>query len=166
MKILFGLIVSGLLMVAVYAFSPSARAETNYDAVASQLMCQCGCGQVLNACNEPQCNTREQMNQQVRDLVAQGQEQDEIVKYFVSNYGEKVLAAPTKQGFNLVAWLMPFAVIAAGLGFVYLVVDQWVFRKRGGSPAEEEALEDVTPVELGRYEARLKKELEQHEGGA
>ncbi|MDO8671549.1 MAG: cytochrome c-type biogenesis protein CcmH [Dehalococcoidia bacterium] len=167
MKILFGLILSGLLLVALAAHGSPARAETTYDSVAIELMCQCGCGKVLSACDMPECSTQKQMNEQVRTMIGQGKGKDEIVQYFVASYGEKVLAAPTKQGFNLAAWLMPFAVIAGGLGFVYFAVDKWVFQRRGGSSEDDEALEDVAPAELGRYEQRLKKELEKHdEGGA
>ena len=41
-------------------------------------------------------------------------------RVFRSKYGEKILSAPTTQGFNLLAWIMPFAAILAGGALVAL----------------------------------------------
>ncbi|MBI2865454.1 MAG: cytochrome c-type biogenesis protein CcmH [Chloroflexi bacterium] len=165
MRVLLGLLGSAVLAVVVLAFASAARANTTYDSVAIELMCRCGCGKVLSACDMPECTTQKNMNEQVKYMVGEGRGKDEIIKYFVDSYGEQVLAAPTKQGFNLTAWLMPFAVLAAGVAFVYLVVDKWVLQRRGGTLVEE-AIEAATPAERNRYEERLKKELDQFEGGA
>ena len=55
----------------------------------------------------------------------QGQTPDEIIEYFVATYGEKVLAAPTKSGFNIVAWVTPFVVLIVGTAAVFLVARTW-----------------------------------------
>ena len=44
---------------------------------------------------------------------------------FVAKYGATVLAAPTTQGFDLVAWIAPFAVFAAALLGTILLVRRW-----------------------------------------
>ncbi len=45
----------------------------------------------------------------ITELIGQGQNKDQIIAYFVGQYGEKMLAAPAKKGFNLVAWVVPEA---------------------------------------------------------
>ncbi len=44
---------------------------------------------------------------------------------FVAKYGATVLAAPTTQGFDLVAWIAPFAVFAAALLGTILLIRRW-----------------------------------------
>src|ERR1035437_6662936 len=40
-------------------------------------------------------------------------------------YGEKVLSAPTAEGFNLLAWTMPFIALVLGGGLMVLLVGRW-----------------------------------------
>jgi cytochrome c-type biogenesis protein CcmH/NrfF len=48
---------------------------------------------------------------------------------FRKQYGEKILSAPTTQGFNLLAWTMPFIALLAGGGIIVLVMDRWRTRR-------------------------------------
>jgi cytochrome c-type biogenesis protein CcmH/NrfF len=49
-------------------------------------------------------------------LVAKGMTNDEIINYFVAKYGsQEVLASPIDQGFNRLAWLLPYGIGAAGV---------------------------------------------------
>ena len=51
---------------------------------------------------------------QVRDLLARGYTDEQVLDYFVRSYGEFVLLEPTAQGFNLVVWLLPLAGVGIG----------------------------------------------------
>jgi cytochrome c-type biogenesis protein CcmH len=51
---------------------------------------------------------------QVRDLLARGYSEEQVLDYFVRSYGEFVLLEPTAKGFNLVVWLAPLAGVAIG----------------------------------------------------
>lgn len=167
MKTLVVLVFAGLLLSGEMVMAKPISAGGSVDDVAIELMCQCGCRLVLPACNMPECSIQKKMMDQIRYMYSeQGQSKDQIVKYFLDNYGEEVLAAPTKKGFNLTAWLTPFAAISAGLGFVYVVVDQWVMRKGRRSTDEESVEEEVSPAELPMYEEWLREELDDREGGA
>jgi cytochrome c-type biogenesis protein CcmH len=53
---------------------------------------------------------------------------------FVAKYGATVLAAPTTKGFDLVAWVAPFAVFAAALLGTILLIRRW--GGLGGKPVE------------------------------
>ena len=61
-------------------------------------------------------------------MLQQGQSDEQVIASFISEYGEKVLAAPTTTGFNRVAWIMPGVVFALGLFLVALVVRNWKLR--------------------------------------
>ncbi|MBI2865267.1 MAG: cytochrome c-type biogenesis protein CcmH [Chloroflexi bacterium] len=167
MKAVIGLVLAFLLVVGELTLAKHARAGSTIDDVAIELMCQCGCRLVLPACNMPECKIQKSMIEQIKYQMDKGLSKEEVIKSFVDNYGEAVLAAPTKKGFNLAAWLIPFAAITGGLGFVYLVVDQWVLRRGRRQTDDEEAVEDeVSSAELPLYEKWLRKELDDREGGA
>ena len=50
----------------------------------------------------------------------------EIRDYFIERYGEWILRAPPKQGFNLVLWILPGAGIVIGLLWVVFRSKSWV----------------------------------------
>ena len=59
----------------------------------------------------------------------------QIIAIFRAQYGEKVLSAPTTQGFNLLAWVMPFAAIVAGGGADALAIGKLRAAPRPATPA-------------------------------
>ena len=64
---------------------------------------------------------------------SRGQERSGDSGSFVAKYGAVVLAAPSKEGFDLVAWIAPFAVFAAALLGTILLVRRWRLAKRRAS---------------------------------
>lgn len=64
----------------------------------------------------------EKMRSEVKQMVAQGQSKEEIMNYFSSTYGQKILAEPPKTGFFLSAWIMPIVGFVIGLGIVFLFI--------------------------------------------
>lgn len=81
----------------------------------------------------------------------QGLSADSIIERIVGEYGEEYRAEPLSSGTGLAAWLIPPAVLFAGLGLVALVLAR---RRRGGAAAAIPAV----PVE---DEERLKAALRQ-----
>ena len=125
--------------------------------VARDLICTCGCGKVLDVC---EMESARQMRAQIKEMIDQGQDRDQIINYFVGRYGEKVLAAPTKKGFNLTAWIIPFIAIAIGAAIIYLVITRWVLQ--GKIP--QKRIKKTHPPEIeDRYSEKLKKELKEFE---
>jgi len=74
------------------------------------------------------------MRERIRELVAQGYGDEQIVDYFVDRYGTWILLAPPKQGFSWVLWGAP----AAGVGLGLL----WVLSRFG---ARQQAAPSTTP---------------------
>lgn len=99
-----------------------------------------------------------QMRATVRERLAEGWSEEEIRRYFVDRYGERVLAAPPKEGFNLVAWVVPPAIVIASLLVLAWVVREMQARRRTPQAAREHpaALRDETA--LASYLALVDRE--------
>jgi len=118
------------------------------------LMCKCDdkCGKVLINCT---CATSDKTRAKFSKMLDSGLTIEQIIKMQVDEYGETVLSAPTKFGFNLTAWVTPFvALIAGGFG-VRKVLLAWVGKKDGG-----ESIEVSEPEISEKYSKRLKDELD------
>lgn len=123
--------------------------------IARELICTCGCGKMLNVC---EMESAKQMKELIGEKMAQGETKDQIIAYFVAQYGEKVLAAPTKKGFNLIAWITPLVAIAIGAGIIYLVIAKWVLQGK----IRQKLVRKTHPPEIeDKYSQKLKKELEE-----
>ena len=137
---------------AVAAPAPSQAIDDRVREIASDL--RCVVCQNLSVADSPSDLAKEMRNL-VRELVEQGKSRQEIEAYFVSRYGEFVLLAPPKQGFNLLVWVLPFLALVLGAGGVYLVARRWAARTaEEPPPADPEYLE------------RVQRELKEREGGA
>ena len=92
------------------------------------LMCPCSCAQMLLECNHVGCPDSETMRAQLAAGVSSGDSDDTILSRFVETYGATVLAAPTKKGFDLLAWIMPFVALGGGIFLVVYFVRRWQLR--------------------------------------
>lgn len=132
--------------------------------LASQLLCTCGCTQILNECTHQgtdRCLTHDNMMAELEHRVAGGESDSLILQSFVQEYGPAVLVVPPARGFDLTAWLMPIFASLAGLTLALVVVQRW--RERGqkpspagapGGPAEGSERQDL----LDRARAETKDE--------
>ncbi len=119
----------GLLLGLLLAAVLPARADSLDDrvrAVASRLMCPvCEGRTVADSTSE----LAAQMRALIRERLARGDSEEEVVRYFVDRYGPSVLAVPPPRGVGVALWALPALVVGAGLTYV-------VWRFRGGAPAE------------------------------
>ncbi len=132
-RALAALALTAVLIVPLMAPIRVARAAaaTSGQEIAEGLTCQCGCGLTVANCNHPNCSFSVPMREHIDTMLAHGMGRAEIIAYFRKQYGEKILSAPTTQGFNLLAWTMPFAALLVGGGLVVLMMGRW----RGVSPS-------------------------------
>ncbi|HTW81241.1 MAG TPA: cytochrome c-type biogenesis protein CcmH [Terracidiphilus sp.] len=103
------------------ASSPSSRISD----LDHRMMCQCGCAQLLGECDHVGCPDRDRELAELSADISSGMSDKEIFAAFTAKYGAVVLAAPTTHGFDLVAWIAPFAVFAAALLGTILLVRRW-----------------------------------------
>ena len=118
-----------LLLLTLLFFSPSRANAATVSDISKQLICQCGCNMVLLNCSHAECGSREAMTTLITQKIDQGQSEEQIIQFFIAQYGEQVLAAPPKRGFNLMAWIMPFAALLFGAGIIYITLKKWVRRE-------------------------------------
>jgi len=71
---------------------------------------------------EHQSERADAMRNEIRSKLAAGATDEEIVSYFVSKYGERVLVAPEARGFNVLAYIMPAVAVVAGLMLILVFV--------------------------------------------
>src|SRR5690554_3264247 len=94
-------IVLGLLSDPVQAASPDLEAEVQE--IARELRCPVCQG--LSVGDSPS-ELAHEMRALIREQLQQGKTRDEVLDYFVQRYGEWILLAPPKRGFNLVIWVL------------------------------------------------------------
>jgi cytochrome c-type biogenesis protein CcmH len=100
--------------------------------VAAELRCPVCQG--LSLADSPS-ELSQEMKDVVRDQLAAGKTPDEVKAYFVSKYGQWILMEPKAEGFNLVVYLLPFAMLAAGAGVIVLAVRRWTRAAPAGAPS-------------------------------
>jgi cytochrome c-type biogenesis protein CcmH len=136
--------------------------DAQRDELEHHLHCQCGCGLDVYTCRTTDfsCSVSPAMHADVMGLVAGGYAAQEIMKAFREVYGERVLMAPVKEGFNWVGYIAPFAVLAAGAGVVVTLLKRWTrpaatAASGAGGTAVPMAV-DATPEELARLRDALR----------
>jgi cytochrome c-type biogenesis protein CcmH len=150
---------AALLAVAVCFSLGASDASSRFDDLGRKLMCTCGCVQLLGGCDHAGCPNRGEEQDLLRAGIAAGKGDQEIFDTFVGKYGAIVLAAPTTHGFDLVAWIAPFAVFAAALLGTILLVRRWSI----GTPVAVAA--DTNTMDPAERERREQIRRETDEGG-
>ena len=150
--------IAQLLLIALLAMLfLGADTDARFNKLGHQLMCMCGCGQILLECNHVGCTYSDRMRNELTAGLERGDSDSLVLQSFVQKYGNTVLAAPTTTGFNRVAWIMPFAVFAAALALTVMLVRAWKSRAVV-QPVPRPKLEDAQLDEL-RKKARQETEV-------
>jgi len=114
-----------LLAAAVCFSSGATNSSSRVYSLDHQLMCTCGCAELLGECNHVGCTESTKELGELRAGIAAGESDSQILNAFVAKYGATVLASPPTHGFNLVAWIAPFAVFGAALLGTILLIRRW-----------------------------------------
>ena len=117
-----------LLVALSVATLGSADTQSRFESIGHRLMCACGCSQVLLECDHMGCPNLTQETAELRAAVARGDGDNVILTAFQNEYGPTVLAAPWLSRFNIVAWIVPPALLLLGLGGTFLLVRKWRLR--------------------------------------
>jgi cytochrome c-type biogenesis protein CcmH len=127
--------------------------RARFEKVGHELMCTCGCQQVLLECNHVGCQVSDKMRAQVAAAIQSGSSDESILQSFVDQFGPTVLAAPTKSGFDRIAWITPWLIFALGLFAAVVFVRKWQGRHRPAAAS-------VPPQIVDHYMAQARKETE------
>jgi cytochrome c-type biogenesis protein CcmH len=148
-----------ICLPALFLPAMSAYALT-LEEVSNELVCQCGCGLVLNNCNHSDCGVAIPMREIIKQKIGQGETSNQIVSSFVSQYGEVVLSSPTKKGFNLTVWLLPFIGLAVGAGIITVVIILWTKRRRSVVSDQTSKQTKIEGAGSDKYEKIFEQEFQ------
>lgn len=153
-----------LLFSLLYLGSARAQTESTLEQralqteIQSELACFCGCGMTIQGCLGGMiCSESKAISKEVTSLMQNGKSKPEILQAMVVKYGERILAAPTKEGFNLTAWILPFVALAVGGFIVAKVISGW----KKQVPAAIAVPAKTEQASTDPYHERFERELKQ-----
>jgi cytochrome c-type biogenesis protein CcmH len=94
---------------------------------------RCPMCQGLSIADSGSSAARAQMDR-VRELVAEGESDDEIRAYFVARYGEWALLEPEAHGLNWLVWLGPGGLLVLGVWLIARLLRRAPARATGEVP--------------------------------
>jgi len=107
-------------------------ANSRFNKVGHEMMCACGCGQILLECNHVGCPDSDRMIKELRVQVDSGGTNTSIENWFAAKYGATVLASPSRGGFDNVAWIVPLALFVLATAGTAVLIAVW--KRRTGVP--------------------------------
>jgi cytochrome c-type biogenesis protein CcmH len=122
----FVLLAATALLLAPAAFANDRHPTLNE--LENEVMCPV-CNTTLAQSNSDAAKSIERV---IQDKIAAGWTKSQIKDFLVQQYGESILAAPPKHGFNLLAWVLPLAGI--GVAALILGVAAWGWTRGRGDP--------------------------------
>ena len=149
----------GLLVLALLATLSLLGADgdqSRFIRIGHQMICMCGCNEILLECNHVGCQSSDKMRRQVMAGIERGDSDNQIQQSFAKEYGLTVFAAPLNSGFGRLAWITPFAVFFGALLLTAFVVRAW--RLRPAAVHSRDA--DVPSPELLSFREQARKETE------
>jgi len=157
--VIFGLLTLIFLVILLtWTATANAQAPTSDDVkrVSDKLNCPLCQGRNLTECPLPICD---QMRQIIAQKLAAGESDEQIMQYFVAQYGEQVLNQPPLRGFNIVGWVVPFVGLAVGAVIVVFAFRQWSQRRQIPLTVQPSQRSIELPNE---YLTRLEQELKEY----
>ena len=107
-------LIVGLFLSLALFLAFQADGDTIEDQVAEisgELMCPVCEGQSVAESN---AQLARDMRAVIKTKLLEGNTKEEIMDYFVSSYGETILASPPPKGFSVILWLLPVLSVLIG----------------------------------------------------
>jgi cytochrome c-type biogenesis protein CcmH/NrfF len=147
----------GTALIAAVATANAAAAvapRASLTDIESEVMCT-ACRESLAVAESPQAYSERAY---IRSLIAAGETKQQILNNLVAQYGSAVLAKPPAHGFNLTVYIVPAAVLGAGLAILALALPRW--RRRARAAPAAAARPPLTQADA----RRLEEDLSRHPG--
>ena len=132
-----------LSLVLLGSISSDDKSKLILD-IEKSLMASCFHGTVYEHGNK-------EMEEQIASFVDAGRSKDYIMDFFTNKYGERILAMPEAEGFNVFAWLAPIII------FVFGGIVMYAYLKDSGQIAIESTTLDEENIKFSNeIESELK----------
>ena len=146
----------GVAVLALAAPAAASEERPTPADVEDEVICPT-CETTLDQSDSP---IARRMKATIRERIAAGDSKSEIKARLVDEFGQRVLAAPPRKGFNLLAWWLPIGGLVVGAVAVALLAWRWS-RARGRVPTTATGVEGSDPSAAvdTELERRIDEEL-------
>jgi cytochrome c-type biogenesis protein CcmH len=132
-----------LLLAGASVPAAAQQPQASLPDIEDEVMCTI-CGTLLAESQSPQADRERAL---IRQLIAQGNDKDQIKDALVAQYGPRVLATPSGHGFDLLAWLVPGIGILAAIGAIAFMLARQRRRSRPATPGPDLDSSDLSRLE-------------------
>jgi len=159
---LLGVIFGGLVIITHPSATAIAQQPTPSDdevnAIANQLFCPVCENIPLDVCDTEACR---QWRDLIRQMLAEGKSEEEIMQYFSENYGVRVLAEPPAEGFNWLAYIVPLIAFLFGASLLIRAFRIWKQQANDDSLASD--FDNKSSTIENNYVSRVEEELKKRD---
>ena len=148
--LLLTLVLVGLWVIPVSAQGPTPT-DDDVNRIAKQMFCPVCESTPLDVCPTEACR---QWRELIRSMLAEGKSEAEIKQYFVTQYGDRVLAEPPNR---VASYLVPAVIILLGVLLLARGFQMWMKPSIAESADPKETAKPVDPY-IARLEEELKKQ--------
>src|SRR5437868_7311127 len=149
-------VIAVLIAIWSFVFLSSPHNQTldeQVQDVASQLKCPVCQGE--SVANSPAL-IAQQMRGVIRQQLQSGKSEQEVIAYFVDRYGQQIAWSPPWQGFTLLAWLVPIALLLIGGLLLFFTLRDWHASSRSHTEMEGGIeLTSIDEADLQHYREQL-----------
>lgn len=148
---------AGALAIAIVALlvltpvASAAPARASLTDIENDVMCVV-CNEPLAVAQSPQAYREKNF---IRGLIAQGDTKAQIERTLVAVYGTAVLGKPPASGFNLTVYVLPPAVVLAGIAILAFTLPRWRRKVRARAAQPAPAGPSLTAAEQRRLDDEL-----------
>jgi cytochrome c-type biogenesis protein CcmH len=152
-----------LTLVVAFLLAPSAgegqEKVASYEAEAREietlLIAPCCWRQPIS---DHQSEVAGEMKTDIRKMLGEGKKRQEILDFYVDQYGARILSIPPQQGFNRMSFLMPVFFVLAGFVVVGAVLKKLSATRQTAAAATAGTASPALDDEMSR---RIQKELDE-----
>lgn len=148
---------TALFVLAVPPAASAAQPRASLTDIENDVMCV-ECHEPLNVSQSPGAASERDF---IRMRIARGETKPQIINDLVAQYGPAVLGKPPAHGFNLTVYILPPAILAAGIVLLMIVLPKW--RRRAQARSADSSL-PAAPALATADADRLNEELARYKG--
>src|SRR5215471_8551141 len=155
--LVIAVMLSATWFYVLHSTPPQQTLDQRVHDVASQLKCLVCQGE--SVADSP-ATLSQQMRGVIRQQLQSGKSEQQVIQYFVSRYGDRILLSPPWQGLTLLAWLVPIALMIGGLLLLFFVLRSWqLHSEKEPDDAQRAETENIDEKELAYYQLQVEQEL-------
>jgi cytochrome c-type biogenesis protein CcmH len=143
--------ITGMLWAAVSFGADKAQIDKTAREIEDNLIAPCCWTQPVS---QHPSEVSEKIRKEVHEMVAAGKSRDEILDFYVAEYGERILATPRAKGFNRLVYILPWLALILGAWLLVILLK----KLRAPVPAS-----DPAPLPDSRYASAVEKEIKELE---